>query len=734
MQRLFYYVWGSSVDDEDDGIGSNESGAENVDGEENDDDYGNDHVATTVKENDSARDALIVAFADGAHAVVDDVDIDEEAGFTAQPSCEEADSINSRRVAADGMPEDKDADDTDVFEASKKELVPILEKDSIIQEPGEQLLEKAAVTDSDGLVTINETPDKQARNTTNMEAAEDGSSSAGENDLKSSIPNSAVETPKSPNNEQITEDLVTPPSMTSNTARHNTTTHVETSQTIINQDEEVYPKASEFLAEISLAEEESILPEQAAQIIEMFDDDRTVYTTKTVSSVRRKPLEVANQARMKENVQSKHEHQSLFDILDRNFDELGNAGIDGDDLKLCFVAFVVTFAPSVGIVKNDVNDVKESDLKEDLDDEMDNEPDERRAKLQSASVEDTLKRLFRPNIPLTVAFALWRQVLGLNPDEQYTTLSYVRSTLVLTGLLELSTIEGDDVPIPTSNINRNRREPPKTTIECLRLHQNINRQYGEYLASESFQSAIELNERRWNDAVTDEALMIGSNEYVIRMLPLNTMRAYRIQDAFDLLGDKSFVRRRVRILGASEAALAHIRDIDELLHLIDKLAAGGNGMTEPINEHEGVLGAFDQLKKYCLYITTELIKHNSSADVEEESVEDLTTATMDKTSQSKIRDVAKSLHLLGKSLGGYGFFDQEMEFYNEALRLKELCAGGKLDHVSISDTLHCMAFSFDNAGKHDEALEFYDRALDLRYEHLGDDDLRVAETLHNKVI
>jgi tetratricopeptide (TPR) repeat protein len=110
-------------------------------------------------------------------------------------------------------------------------------------------------------------------------------------------------------------------------------------------------------------------------------------------------------------------------------------------------------------------------------------------------------------------------------------------------------------------------------------------------------------------------------------------------------------------------------------------------------------------------------------------------AGLGKVAILKISDTGNALHLLGASLGGYGFFDDEMEYYKEALRLKELCARGKMEQfVSVSDTLHCMGFSLENAGKSEEALEYYDRALDIRLEYLGDDDLRVAETLHNKVI
>ena len=42
-----------------------------------------------------------------------------------------------------------------------------------------------------------------------------------------------------------------------------------------------------------------------------------------------------------------------------------------------------------------------------------------------------------------------------------------------------------------------------------------------------------------------------------------------MQETFDLLNDKTFVRRRIRVLGATGAAKAHVGDIDELLSLIE---------------------------------------------------------------------------------------------------------------------------------------------------------------------
>jgi tetratricopeptide (TPR) repeat protein len=152
----------------------------------------------------------------------------------------------------------------------------------------------------------------------------------------------------------------------------------------------------------------------------------------------------------------------------------------------------------------------------------------------------------------------------------------------------------------------------------------------------------------------------------------------------------------------------------------------GEAVPEPIDEREGLLGAYQQVFKYCLHETEELTQ--SVGD-------DNGKIKLGKTAMYKAAEIGNALHILGGSLGAYGFFDEEIKYYNEALRLKTLAMNGNIERsISVSDTLHSIGFSLDNAGKKDEALECYDQALGIRYECLGDDDLRVAETQHNKVL
>jgi tetratricopeptide (TPR) repeat protein len=298
--------------------------------------------------------------------------------------------------------------------------------------------------------------------------------------------------------------------------------------------------------------------------------------------------------------------------------------------------------------------------------------------------------------------------------------------------LELKSIErdrDDDVAQPPSSNNRLMGYSSNRSIECLSVHDEIHQQYGEFLAwgdqDGSLRSHVEKYEQRWNEAAMNASNQIGYNQYTLRMLPLNTMRANQMQDAFDLLKDKTFVRRRMRGLGASEAAKAQVGDVDEILVLIEKLLSKGGGVNaEPIDEQAALLSAYLQLKKYCLHEAEELARHYKDEDG---------NIKLGKAMMPKMADLGDAVHLMGASLGGYGFYDEEMEYYEEALRLKRLAVNSNImKSVTAAETLHCMGFSLDNVGKGDDALECYDQALDIRLDCLGDNDLRVADTYHNK--
>jgi tetratricopeptide (TPR) repeat protein len=449
-----------------------------------------------------------------------------------------------------------------------------------------------------------------------------------------------------------------------------------------------------------------------------------------------------------------HPHQSIFDILDKNFEQLGEGGGGGNfgkkiayqDVKLCFIAFVAVFSlPQDPVFSHfslsDADVVGTGGEGNDEIDQMDNDKQQKSTnndeQTKIASIENeiaTKKKLpTRPNVPLSVAFALWKSVLQhpnrSGKDFSNDNLSYIRSTLILLGLLELKSIDRDrDDDVAPTSYNRSVGYSNRS-IECLSINDEIHQQYGEYLAwgdhDSSQRSFIEEREQQWNEAVMDASNQIGYNQFTLRMLPLNTMRSNHMHDSFDLLKDKTFVRRRMRVLGASEAAKAHVGDVDEILRLIDKQISRGSGIgIEPIDEQESLLSAYLQLQKYCLHEAEEITKHYKDEDG---------NVKLGKAMMPKMADLGDAMHLLGASLGGYGFYDEEMKYYEEALRLKKLSVNGNImKSVSAAETFHCMGFSLDNVGKGDEALECYDQALNIRLVCLGYNDLRVAETYHNK--
>ena len=416
----------------------------------------------------------------------------------------------------------------------------------------------------------------------------------------------------------------------------------------------------------------------------------------------------------KQHKSSRHKHQSIFEILNRNFEELGDGGcreIGYKDLKLCFVSFVVVF----GIQAGSSNDGDQNDG----------------IKLENSEKVDQVIETELQKVPLPVAYALWNKVLeqshGIGGKRlSHAHLSYIRSTLVLLGMLDLATLNKyrDDEAAKTQKVySRNGHSSMfdfDRSIECLVVHDSIHNQYGEYLAYYKhgiYSSKIE----QWNEAVMKESQLIGSNHYTLRMLPLNTMRANHIEETFQLLNDLTFVRRRIHVLGASGAAKSHVDDIHELLILIDKVGV----VAGPIDEREAVLGAYRQMLKYCIHEVKEIMKCNE---------DDNGNVRLGKAAMYKTADFGNALHLLGVSLGRYGFFEEEMEYYKEALRLKTLAVNGDIESsVSVSDTLHSMGFSLDNAGENKKALVCYNQALKIRYKCLDDDDLRIAETQHNKV-
>ena len=513
-------------------------------------------------------------------------------------------------------------------------------------------------------------------------------------------------------------------------------------------EEDLFPRAQDFLADMN---DDITLMDAAATIVSGFnnddsgamvniDDSRTISTHKT-SGTRVQPVSAAFRSAMGSKEESelrnrRHPHQSIFDILDRNFEELGDSGkslrgqqISYKEVKLCFVAFVTVFSlPSEPVFAHETLN-EPSAGKNGLKDHSDDESIHSASHEGGGTTRVDEKEDARLSVPVSVAFALWSKILQLpmhSKGQNQGPLSYIRSTLVLLGVLDLTSIDKDRDDVSAPGVPGGLA---KKTIDCLIIHDSIHKQYGEYLAfgdhEASFQSVVDQNTRPWNEAVSRATRSLGFNEFTLKMLPTNTMRSARFQDTFDLLNDMTFVRKRTRVLGPIGTSKAHVGDIDELLSLIEKQTNGSNNtiLEEELDERQGLLGAYEQVLKYCRHEVDDLTKKSTDGDDEE--------AVLSMSEGLRVTDVGIALHLLGASLGGYGFFDEEMWYYEDALRLKKLAPGGA-QSVSASDTLHSMGFALDNAGKTEKSLDCYDQALEIRLDCLGEDDLRVAETLHNK--
>lgn len=165
--------------------------------------------------------------------------------------------------------------------------------------------------------------------------------------------------------EQINEDLVIPHSIATTSTTNNTTQelplhspnkdHQNNHSDLNDEHDDSFPKAKDFLADLLFITEENyadenetiqIPPEQASEIVCGFDQDenndaRTVITQRTAGTVmstasRRLP---PSSFRSMPNGEKKdaahgihHEHESIFHILERNFEELGDCRGDGRDI------------------------------------------------------------------------------------------------------------------------------------------------------------------------------------------------------------------------------------------------------------------------------------------------------------------------------------------------------------------------------------------------------------------
>lgn len=474
--------------------------------------------------------------------------------------------------------------------------------------------------------------------------------------------------------------------------------------------------------------------------------------------------------------ETSHESQALFDILDRDFStvsaritvSIGGSGgmrrpMTAEDVKLCFAAFVNCFTPPT---KSHFAQEYNYDLGNRMDHSFEDDDDQTVQSHKPVKDESSDPECFpRPFVPAHIVNALWKDVIKCRfldrndlkkgfakkiesaPDEVFSSaLSFLRDTLVLLGVLDVRKIDrsaniskdDNEAMLSTSDefyFPRASCEKRESVDEIMSVHQDIHQEYGAYLISvehqDSLHRLVEKYEKRWNAVITDVCNPSSGSQneasYAVQMLPWTTMRSNRFKEAAALLADKKFVHGRLQALGILEGTTAQVTDAEELiLRYFDKKKV--LLCFDSMDPEASMLDAYEKTRKAVLRQITDSIEngHNSDDDPGE---------TVHARQLRKVRnDTGMALHLMGVSLGSQGFVEEEMSYCTEALDLKRSSVGdgGDSRSVTISDTLHCIGYSHDNAGNFLQAMEYYDDALSIRKRVLGDNDLRVAETLHNK--
>lgn len=446
-----------------------------------------------------------------------------------------------------------------------------------------------------------------------------------------------------------------------------------------------------------------------------------------------------------------HENQALFDILTRDFASVTTSrfSIQGKplsptDLTCCFAAFVACFTPPppthFATIYNDAN-FDESSTKEEGNYEDWTSSQRPYVPLDIVNALWTQVLLCR----LEKSITNFAKETAITPE----VLSFVCDTLVLLGILDVRQVptasqpqRGDDGGLgssPESSVG--------TTHTVISVHQNIHQEYGEYLLSRKEEDAVqslqtpECSSRLHRSIVGACSRDPGHPRdagYAVQLLPWNLICANHTSDAANLLKDKRFVRRRLQALGHLVGTTAQVTDTEALVrHVFDHQENGtfGSRLLEDSNAvtlttlegRSAMLEAYEQTRKE---LNWQVKDHN------DEGGAGMSSGIHSGHFQQMQVKVGKALHLMGVSMGAESFAKEEMDYCLQALEMKRAAAVGDGDNamlsVTISDTLHCIGFSLDNAGKYLEAMEYYDEALHLRQTYLGDDDLRVAETLHNK--
>ena len=350
---------------------------------------------------------------------------------------------------------------------------------------------------------------------------------------------------------------------------------------------------------------------------------------------------------------------------------------------------------------------------------------------------DAQENPFNPiQIPQQIVFDIWMEVLqnvgfdfGTRHILKHSVFEFIRDALTNLDLLDMrekhidssgsnaSSMSDDEIP---REVNGTEFTKDKDCV--FTVHHEINEQYGEYLRTSDahqmrstyskykvrwFQVASRV--QNWND--------LEMSDFRIHILPRVMAHAGRVGDVMKFLCCKEHIRERLKVLGILEGTSLIVSDIEDLIN-------GTSKTFQPSEIAHLIDSCSEEIRTYIRCA----LKISEDADDRNTYLDDM--------SRKSHTEAGKALHLLALSIGNSGKSEVEIELLSEALNLKRLGLEKRWkvhESISISDTLHCMGLAYDNLGNAEEAINCYDQALFLRRKFLGDKDIRVAETCHNKV-
>ena len=479
-----------------------------------------------------------------------------------------------------------------------------------------------------------------------------------------------------------------------------------------------------------------------------------------------------------------HPHQALFDILDRNFDDLDsfhvplvNRLITADDIKVFFVAFVVVFTqpkpfefaqkynqdiPIEEIVIPPTNFDKNHDTSTvhqrrswlfrrnkivhsvNHDASRTQESDFENCEKQSKA-EDESHRFV--NIPYEAVFALWVQVakeLGMiknlesDFDSMTLIMNHVEESLIELGLLESESqktkINSYQIQDATSNDNEsssvsidsqksNRSNESKRESKVYMIRHAINEQYGIYIAKSQSENMIEKvnkSKETWFQVVAKVCNDIS-----------------REIDEFQLVLLPHICARGKQVIGAKDL-LTDVTFLTKRFTVFGILECITTYMTEidfMMKSREISNDTEDFCNNVCSMLWSQI--EASIVEIYKDNGNLEHCRSMSHNEMNLIIESSKALHLIALTFGSFGHITKELEYHVESIKMKELWVQSTNDsaiaQISLSDSYHCMGVAYDNVGDFEEAITCYDRALTTRRSLLGNNHLKVAETCHGMV-